>query len=90
MWDADRVRLAIPSRMYCSCMDIARVLILAGVALAVLGSLVWAGTRLGLGRLPGDIVLERYGFNLFVPLVTSLVLSVVLTIIVNIVLRLSR
>jgi len=39
------------------------------------------GTSLGLGRLPGDIVIQRDNFTFYVPLVTCLVLSVVLSVI---------
>jgi hypothetical protein len=37
--------------------------------------------RLGLGRLPGDIAIERSGFFLYFPLMTSLIISVVLSVI---------
>ncbi len=36
-------------------------------------------SKLGLGRLPGDIAIERDGFRLYVPIVTSLVISAVLS-----------
>jgi len=35
--------------------------------------------RLGIGRLPGDIVVEREGFRFYFPIVTSIVVGVVLT-----------
>jgi hypothetical protein len=41
-----------------------------------------------LGRLPGDIRIERKGFSCYVPLATSIILSVLLTAVLNIVLRL--
>jgi hypothetical protein len=54
----------------------ARFLIIAGVALVVIG-LAWPWlSKLGLGRLPGDIVIRREGFTLYFPIVTSLLLSV--------------
>ena len=60
-------------------MDIQRILIIAGVILLAVGFLwPWLG-HLGLGRLPGDIVIERPNFRLYFPLVTSLLISVVLT-----------
>jgi hypothetical protein len=60
-------------------MDIRRVLIVAGAILLVVG-LLWPFLgRLGLGRLPGDIVIERQNFRFYFPLVTSLVVSVALT-----------
>jgi hypothetical protein len=36
-------------------------------------------SKLGLGRLPGDIVIERENFRLYVPLATSLIISVILS-----------
>jgi membrane protein implicated in regulation of membrane protease activity len=60
-------------------MDIRRILIVAGAVLLIAG-LAWPVlTRLGLGRLPGDIVIERPNFRFYFPLATSLVVSVVLT-----------
>lgn len=56
-----------------------KLLILAGVTLIVLG-LVWmAGERFGLGRLPGDIMLERGNFRVYFPITTSILLSVLLS-----------
>jgi hypothetical protein len=60
-------------------MDIRKVLILAGAALIAVGVLwPWLG-RLGLGRLPGDIAIQRPGFQFYFPIVTCIVISVVLT-----------
>ena len=56
-----------------------KVLIFIGLALVVVGLIWLAGERLGLGRLPGDIVVEREGFRLYIPLMTSLIVSVVLS-----------
>jgi DUF2905 family protein len=36
-------------------------------------------SKLGLGRLPGDIVIDRENFRLYIPIVTSIVVSVVLS-----------
>jgi len=41
-----------------------------------LGLLWMVGERFGLGRLPGDIVVERGNFKFYFPLATSLILSV--------------
>jgi membrane protein implicated in regulation of membrane protease activity len=60
-------------------MDIRRILIVAGIVLLVAGLLWPIITRLGLGRLPGDIVIERPNFSFYFPLVTSILVSVVLT-----------
>lgn len=59
----------------------ARALIVLGVVLIVLG-LAWPWlARLGLGRLPGDFVIERETFRVYVPITTSIVVSLVLTLI---------
>ena len=60
-------------------MDIRRILIVAGIVLLVTGLLWPLIARLGLGRLPGDIVIERQNFRFYFPLVTSILVSVVLT-----------
>jgi len=54
--------------------------ILVGVGiLLILFDLAWLmGERFGLGRLPGDIVIERGNFRLYLPIVTSLIVSIVL------------
>jgi len=60
-------------------MNISRILIIAGVILLLAG-LAWPVlARLGLGRLPGDIMVERGNFRFYFPLATSLVISVFLT-----------
>jgi len=59
----------------------ARFLIILGVALVALG-LLWPYLgRLGIGHLPGDIVIERENFRLYVPLTSSLAVSAVLSLI---------
>jgi hypothetical protein len=60
-------------------MNIGRILIIAGVILLAAGLLWPLLSRLGLGRLPGDIAVERENFRFYFPLMTSLVISVVLT-----------
>jgi hypothetical protein len=60
-------------------MDIGRALIIFGIVLVAVGFLWPVMGRIGLGRLPGDIVIEREGFRLYVPITTSLLISAVLT-----------
>ena len=58
-----------------------RLLVTLGLVLLVLGLMwPWIG-KLGLGRLPGDIVIERENFRLYLPITTSLIVSVVLSLI---------
>ena len=63
--------------------QLGRTLIIVGVLLAVVGVGLLIAGKLGLGRLPGDIVVERKNFSLYVPIVTSIVLSIVLTVLAN-------
>ena len=59
-----------------------RVLIALG-ALLVLAGLAWPWlSRLPLFRLPGDLVIERPGFRLFLPFTTMILVSLVLTLII--------
>ena len=56
-------------------------LITIGLVLVVVG-LLWPWlAKLGLGRLPGDIVVERGSFSFYFPIVTCLVVSVVVSLI---------
>ncbi|MYM57061.1 DUF2905 family protein [Thalassovita mangrovi] len=58
-----------------------RLLILIGVALILLGLLWGPLTRLGLGlgRLPGDIVIERENLRLYIPITSAILVSVALS-----------
>lgn len=59
----------------------ARWLIIFGVILVLAGLLwPWLG-KLGLGRLPGDIVIERDNVRFYAPITTSLLISVILSLI---------
>jgi hypothetical protein len=58
-----------------------RWLIVLGLVLVVVG-LLWPWLdKLGLGRLPGDIVIERENFRLYLPITTSILISLVLSLI---------
>lgn len=63
--------------------QLGRSLVVIGVLLAVVGVVLIVAGKLGLGRLPGDIVIERKNFSVHVPLVTSIVISLVLTVLAN-------
>ncbi len=58
-----------------------KLLILVGIVLIAVGLAWLAGERLGLGRLPGDIVIERENVRIYIPLMTSLIVSVVLSLV---------
>ena len=59
----------------------ARFLIVLGLAILVAGLLWPFLSRLGLGRLPGDIVIERENMTFYFPLMTCLLLSVVFSLV---------
>jgi len=69
-----------------------RIIILMGLALVVIGALIWALGKTGLpfGHLPGDIKVERKGFAFYFPLATSIILSIFLTILINVIIRMIR
>jgi hypothetical protein len=66
--------------------DVGRMLVLLGVMLVVVGGVLWLGGAAGgtvpfLGRLPGDIHVERGNWSFYFPLTTSILLSIVLTLV---------
>ena len=68
---------------------IARWVILTGFVIIFIGIGLWLAGRfdLPLGRLPGDIHIDRDGFSCFIPLATLIILSLLLTLALNILLR---
>lgn len=60
--------------------DIPKLIIGLGAVLIIVG-LIWhfGGKLFNLGRLPGDIVVERENFRFYFPIVTCIVLSIVLS-----------
>ena len=62
-------------------MDISRFLIVLGLAILAAGLLWPMLTKLGLGRLPGDIAIERENFRFYFPLMTSILLSLVFSVV---------
>ncbi|UFW46328.1 MULTISPECIES: DUF2905 domain-containing protein [Bradyrhizobium] len=59
----------------------ARILILLGALTLVVGLLWPYLSQLGLGRLPGDIVIERGNTTFYFPLMTCLLISVVFSLV---------
>ena len=60
---------------------VSRWLIGIGLVLVIVGVLWPWLSRLGLGRLPGDIHIQRDGFQFFFPITTGLLISAVVTLI---------
>jgi uncharacterized membrane protein YidH (DUF202 family) len=65
--------------------DAGRFLILLGVVLLVVGVLLTVVGRVP--RLPGDILIRRENYTIYVPIATSIVLSVILTILLSLLAR---
>lgn len=57
-------------------LGIAALIALAGLVFLLMG-------KLGLGRLPGDIVIRRENLTIFFPVATMIVISIVLTVLLN-------
>ena len=72
--------------------NIGRFLMIGGILLFVVGGLIFLAAKFGLplGRLPGDIRIEREGFSFYLPLASLILISIVLTVILNIVIRLIK
>ena len=62
--------------------DIGKMLIIFGVAAIVIGGiLMLSGKVPWLGRLPGDILVQKKNFTFYFPLATSILISILLTLI---------
>ncbi len=61
--------------------EIGRLLVIFGVVMVLLGAALWSGIGGGwLGRLPGDIRIERGNSGFYFPIVTCIILSIVLSV----------
>ncbi|MER3401015.1 MAG: DUF2905 domain-containing protein [Thermoflexus sp.] len=71
--------------------EFGRWFILIGLFFLAFGFLfILIGRVPGLGRLPGDILIQKGNFVFFFPLATSLLLSLILTLVLNLIFRLWR
>ena len=62
--------------------ELGKMLVGLGAALVVVGLFLWKlGARLPLGRLPGDIVIQKPNMSFYFPVTTCLLLSAVLTVV---------
>jgi hypothetical protein len=60
--------------------DLGKFLVIVGLALVVVGALLWSGIGRGwVGRLPGDFHYTRGNFSFHFPVATCLLLSLLLT-----------
>ncbi len=62
--------------------ELGKFLVILGAVIIVLGLLLWSGVGAGwLGRLPGDIRIERGNSAFYFPIVTCIIISIVLSLI---------
>jgi uncharacterized membrane-anchored protein YitT (DUF2179 family) len=65
--------------------DIGKLLLIVGIVTTLLGLLFWSGLApRWLGRLPGDIRIERGNSTFYFPIVTCIIISIVLSLIFSI------
>ncbi len=68
--------------------EFGRILIIMGIVVTVLGALLFFGGKIpGIGRLPGDIFVQRGNFTFYFPLMTAILLSIILTVVLNLFFR---
>lgn len=71
--------------------DLGRVVIVIGIVLVVLGSILWFFGKLPfLGKLPGDIMVQKDNFSFYAPLTTMILISIFLSIILTIISNLKK
>ena len=59
-----------------------KVLVIIGLLIALFGGLLLMSGRIPwIGRLPGDIVIQRKNFTVYFPIMTSILLSILITLI---------
>lgn len=68
--------------------DLGRWLVIAGIALILIGLLVQTGVLSWFGRLPGDIRIERPNASFYFPITSMVIISVVLSLLLHLVRRL--
>ena len=62
--------------------EIARIMILIGAVLILVGLVMLAVPRLPfIGKLPGDIILKKDNYTLYFPLATSIIISVIISLV---------
>ncbi|MBB4039882.1 hypothetical protein GGR34_001529 [Microvirga flocculans] len=62
-------------------MEVSRILIGQGLLLVLAGLLWPVLEKLGFGRMPGDILIQRDGLSLYMPLATSILVSQILSLV---------
>jgi len=61
--------------------QIGKILLGIGGIIALVGVVFLLGGRIGLGRLPGDIIIRRENLTVYFPITTMIIVSIILTLI---------
>ncbi|NSW90855.1 MAG: DUF2905 domain-containing protein [Firmicutes bacterium] len=64
-----------------------KYLIIFGIIFVIIGVFLFVGGRIGLGKLPGDIIVRKKNFVFYFPLITCIIISIILTLIFNLIPR---
>jgi hypothetical protein len=68
--------------------SIGKTLLIFGIVLAAIGGLIMLGGKIPwLGKLPGDLYIQKKGFFFYFPLTTSIILSIILSLVLMILRR---
>ncbi len=60
--------------------EIGKILVVFGIVVVLIGLALWSGFGAGwIGRLPGDIRIQRGNFGFYFPIVTCIILSIILS-----------
>ena len=63
--------------------ELGKLLVVFGAIAMLIGTLIWAGLGNWMGRLPGDIRIERANSGFYFPIVTCIIISIVLSVLVS-------
>ena len=68
--------------------NIGITIVFIGISIAVFGGLIILFSKVPfIGKMPGDINIQKENFTFYFPIISSIIISIVLTIILNIVVR---
>ena len=59
--------------------DMGRIVLIVGLVLVLAGAILLAAGKLGLGHLPGDLIIRRGNIRIYIPIATSILLSLLLS-----------
>lgn len=64
-----------------------KTIFIIGIIMTLLGLVIILGSKLGFGKLPGDLFFKRNNVTIYFPLATSVIISIMLSIVLNIFFR---